>query len=383
LVHSNDGGSTWQIIGFDDQDLSKYNDIFFLNDQLGWVVGQNDFIMHTDDGGINWHYQNSGYENSGGLSLEKVMFVDSLNGWILSYGILFSTKDGGKTWNYKQNIMPSSFSGNDIHFVNINEGLLVGYNGYDGSGEIYRTYDGGQTWQLNRKADYDHSWSYKSVQFIDSLVGWVAGEYFQSELLHTENGGDSWETIFTSPFQITDFLFQDKNHGWIMLSNVYGYHYDPYPHPTLLFYTSDGGQNWEEFSIPCPNINAIGFANLNVGWAVGYNGSILRTNTGGITSIDDKPAKLIFNSNNFHLSQNYPNPFNPSTTINFDLPKTSDVRIEVYNITGQKVVTLLNKKMPAGNHQVEFNAQNLSSGVYFYRIEAGEFQDVKKMILLR
>jgi len=85
----------------------------------------------------------------------------------------------------------------------------------------------------------------------------------------------------------------------------------------------------------------------------------------------------------FSLSQNHPNPFNPSTTIVFDLPKSSNVTIEVYNVAGQKIQTLLNKKMQAGNHQVEFYAKDLSSGLYFYRIEAGEFQDVKKMILLR
>ena len=85
----------------------------------------------------------------------------------------------------------------------------------------------------------------------------------------------------------------------------------------------------------------------------------------------------------FSLSQNYPNPFNPSTTIKFNLPKSSDVRIEVYNATGQKVQTLLNKKMSAGNHQIEFNAGDLASGVYLYKIEAGDFQDVKKMILIK
>jgi 5-hydroxyisourate hydrolase-like protein (transthyretin family) len=83
------------------------------------------------------------------------------------------------------------------------------------------------------------------------------------------------------------------------------------------------------------------------------------------------------------LYQNYPNPFNPSTTIEFDLPKASDIRIEVYKITGQKVQTLLNEKLSVGNHKVEFNAQNLSSGVYFYRIEAGEYEEVRKMILLK
>ena len=73
----------------------------------------------------------------------------------------------------------------------------------------------------------------------------------------------------------------------------------------------------------------------------------------------------------YALEQNYPNPFNPTT------------QIEVYNIVGQRVEIVLNKWLQAGNHEVEFNAANQSSGVYFYRIEAGEFQDVKKMILLK
>jgi len=85
----------------------------------------------------------------------------------------------------------------------------------------------------------------------------------------------------------------------------------------------------------------------------------------------------------FVLTQNYPNPFNPSTIIGYSLPKTADIRIEVYNTAGQKVQTLLNQKMAAGSQQVEFNAANLSSGVYYYQLVAGEFQDVKKMILLK
>ena len=85
----------------------------------------------------------------------------------------------------------------------------------------------------------------------------------------------------------------------------------------------------------------------------------------------------------FSLSQNYPNPFNPSTKIKFTLPKPESVKIEVYNVIGQKVQTLLNKPMSAGYHELEFNGQNLSSGIYLYRIEAGEWKDVKKMILIR
>jgi len=85
----------------------------------------------------------------------------------------------------------------------------------------------------------------------------------------------------------------------------------------------------------------------------------------------------------FALSQNYPNPFNPKTIINYELPITNDVDLSIYNLVGQKVATLVSEKQHAGNHRVEWDASGFSSGVYYYKIEAGEFQDVKKMMLLR
>jgi hypothetical protein len=85
----------------------------------------------------------------------------------------------------------------------------------------------------------------------------------------------------------------------------------------------------------------------------------------------------------FRLEQNYPNLFNPITTIGFDLPYTTAVLIEVYNTADQRIQTLLNKMMPAGSHQIVFDAGALSSGIYFYRIETGNYQDVKKMVLVK
>ena len=89
----------------------------------------------------------------------------------------------------------------------------------------------------------------------------------------------------------------------------------------------------------------------------------------------------------FSLYQNYPNPFNPSTNIKFDLPEASKVRIDVYNILGEKIAELLNKTIETGFHQVEFNGSNLSSGTYIYRIEAfssgQNFVQTKKMLLLK
>ncbi len=85
----------------------------------------------------------------------------------------------------------------------------------------------------------------------------------------------------------------------------------------------------------------------------------------------------------FSLSQNYPNPFNPTTTIEFSLPNESDVMLKVYNLLGQEVATLLSGQMKAGYHKVKFDASGISSGIYFYKIQAGDFSAVKKLMLLK
>ena len=85
----------------------------------------------------------------------------------------------------------------------------------------------------------------------------------------------------------------------------------------------------------------------------------------------------------FSLDQNYPNPFNPSTVISFNLDKTGFITLTVYNILGQKVSTLLSEQMSAGRHEITFNASNLASGVYFYRLESGKNYMLKKMVLLK
>ena len=100
----------------------------------------------------------------------------------------------------------------------------------------------------------------------------------------------------------------------------------------------------------------------------------------GIATSIEEPSEL---PDAFELSQNYPNPFNPTTTIKYALPQASFVTLEVYNLLGQRVATLANTQMNAGYHTVSFDASNLSSGVYIYRISANEFVSVKRMMLIK
>ena len=99
-----------------------------------------------------------------------------------------------------------------------------------------------------------------------------------------------------------------------------------------------------------------------------------------VTGVTENRAEVPFV---YSLEQNYPNPFNPTTTIAYSIASAGQVRIDLYNALGQKVKTLVNEHKPAGRYQVTVDASDLSSGVYFYRIETGSFHAVKKMVLIR
>jgi hypothetical protein len=106
---------------------------------------------------------------------------------------------------------------------------------------------------------------------------------------------------------------------------------------------------------------------------------------GAISGINDANSKL---PHEYVLYQNYPNPFNPTTTITYALPKTSNVKIEIFNVLGQRIATLINQEQTAGTHSLEWNAMNshnsnVTSGVYFLRMQAGTFTNVRKMMLMR
>ena len=85
----------------------------------------------------------------------------------------------------------------------------------------------------------------------------------------------------------------------------------------------------------------------------------------------------------YTLEQNYPNPFNPATTITYSIPKESQVSLKIYDVMGREVVELVSGKQSTGSYNVEFDAASLASGTYFYKLVAGDFISVKKMVLLK
>ena len=143
-------------------------------------------------------------------------------------------------------------------------------------------------------------------------------------------------------------------------------HYDTYPGTNSTAY--QGCWNVYPF-LPSGNIIA---SDISTGLYV--------LKVGQTTSINHNNTEII---DNYNLSQNYPNPFNPATKINWQSPVNSWQTLKVYDVLGNEVVTLINEQQNAGTYQVDFDGSNLPSGVYFYKLEAGEFVETKRMILLK
>ncbi len=163
-----------------------------------------------------------------------------------------------------------------------------------------------------------------------------------------------------------------RNHGWDWVGGMLR-HYAP---------------NGDIFDIPWPLPENLTYSNTNLATAstdglhLGDLNWYPQEKATWLTSIERKTGEEI--PNKFSLSQNYPNPFNPTTVIEFSISETQKVTLDVYNALGQKVQTLVNKKLSAGSYKYSFNASKLSTGVYFYKIKTGNsFAQTKKMLLIK
>ncbi len=129
------------------------------------------------------------------------------------------------------------------------------------------------------------------------------------------------------------------------------------------------------------DIRSVGVDDQDYLYAGSWGMSMFKTTTSTLTSVENPPAS----PTDFMLEQNYPNPFNPTTSIQYAVGSKQFVSLKVYDVLGNEVVTLVNEYKPAGRYNVEFTVKNeqLSSGVYFYKLTAGSYSAVKKMVLMK
>ncbi|MBX7045378.1 MAG: T9SS type A sorting domain-containing protein [Ignavibacteria bacterium] len=345
LSRTTNGGVSWTAVANTGGTAGFINGVIFSrsNPQFGFAqsdppggTGTAYWIKKTTDGGATWTTQNP-TAVTGAASAQNGLFM--IDGNFYGFGLNAApsrgryTTDGGTTWSLATLGITGGFvSGMAFHD---NKQLGVATTG-DASGSslpnIARTTNGGSTWSVvNTGAGVT---GYGNLEWISNsrTVYLSGGAGTSGTVRKSTDAGATWVTQTTSGLTgITHFDFFRNG------STVWGY-------------------------------------------AVCSDGSVLKLNE-TVTGVSEPT-----NSNvpaNYSLEQNYPNPFNPTTTINFSLPKSSDVSLKIYDALGNEVMNIVNEYKEAGTHSVLLNASNLTSGVYFYKLQAGDFISTKKLTLIK
>jgi hypothetical protein len=275
-------------------------------------------------------------------------------------GAAYIFKRNGANWEQKVKLSSSETDRSD-HFgysVSISgEYAAVGAIGVFGTGGvvyIYKYDTGEDSWnQCARLTDTTMTYS---VAYGFSLA--MDGAYLLVGVRQDETLGNNAGALY---------LYKREGSDWMLIRKIYA---------------SDGGESdqlgWTAFLY---GDHLIGGAPQHIfNDTLSCGGAYIYTGFTVPTSVVDQG--FLSSSLQFTLAQNYPNPFNNRTMINYQLPITSEVELSVYNLLGQKVATLVKEKQQAGAHHVAFNGTHLASGIYIYKIKAGNYQQMKKMILL-
>ena len=395
----------------------------FVDDQLGYAVGEQGSVLKTTDGAISWEVVKS----VPGVWFTSVYAYNSnIVAAVGSYGSIYITLDGGATWLDRS--IPFAPSGYYNHFRDvtydpyIDRYIVIGYAGayYEvhttlpytmrtdipwtmhsialdygyndplssGYGKAYIAATDGR---LYRTTNHGTSWLFVNIQmsmgiydYLNSVVSFrenravIVGN--NGRIIRTKNGGLSWTDIShgitsqhlravdAAPSGAPPYTLVAVGDNGVMLKSL------------------NGGQVWSnETSGTTNHLYGVSLPTTDYGYAIGEVGNgtyatSLFTDNLSATSISGN-SEIVPDA--FKLSQNYPNPFNPVTKINFGLPSTEFVKLTVFDITGRVVDVLVNQSLDAGSYEFTFDATNLTSGMYFYRLDAGAFSETKKMMLIK
>lgn len=204
----------------------EYEDVHFVNNQLGFAVGEGSRVIRTDDGGVSWSLISSNLTSW----LYRIQFVNADTGWVAGYGI-FKTTDGGTSWQDQSGVSEIGFM--SMYFVNDQ----IGYAGTPG-GEIYKTINGGDDWELINE---EYGWV-RVLYFIDENLGWAMSRH---KMRFTEDGGVSWTESLDLPYfeygDLVDFQFVHSDTGLIITDEQY------------MFSTMDAGSTWDTITGPVYN----------------------------------------------------------------------------------------------------------------------------------
>jgi len=371
LLHSFDGGHSWY-----NHDLGTEKTlygIYFVDDQDGWIVGAGGNIFHTINSGTTWVVQDSGKS----YWLQDVFFLNENIGWAVGGysgidGIILRTNNGGMTWSMIGEELSGVFLG--VHFINEDEGWVVGGVSLLDNFEqevIWHTSNGGGTWEQQQSLT---SGPLIKVLFLNADEGWSVG--YNEVVIHTTDGGLNWTLIDVKGpihinYQFTDVAIPDSNNIWVIdLENIY--------------HSADGGLNWNvewDWGGIIGPFSYLGLAMVDSihGWAVGEH--IILGYSQDSVSISENSNALLPKETS--LGHNYPNPFNSTTIITYELSNGGYISLEIYNILGEKVTTILEGFETPGRHVRKFESLNLASGIYIVHLRMKNFVANRKILLVR
>lgn len=435
IYKTTDGGDNWNL---NYQDNIHYCSVQFMDDNVGFAVGneypENLYLAKTIDGGLNWNKTLVALEDGNPI----IKMVNATTGFIVAEysSNIYKTTDGGDNWNIVFNDSTSSYPVWDISFSD----ELNGFAGYI-SNKILITSDGGNTWSKK----FIPLTFVSNIQTIENHC-WVSGfGVGYNAIIYSDDFGDTWTPIFEEDsLGFEDIFFSDLNNGWlcshsfvsapIYNGSIYKIESDwlshivipstpqqIYPANNSNFEQTTVDFEWEKLNYSLTrfqvstdslfnsfyvlvnpvngdttfsgnnlfieNIKSIGFPfDQKYYWRVrseNLNGVSDWSETWSFTTSSLTNVEEINSPVRFSLSQNYPNPFNPSTKISWQSSVTSHQTLKLYDVLGNEVATLVDEYRNAGSFEIEFDASELSSGIYFYKLTAGSFVETKKMILLR
>jgi photosystem II stability/assembly factor-like uncharacterized protein len=284
-------------------------------------------------------------------------------------GLLLKTSDGGNNWvqqSIDSNII-SYFPIEKFAFYNHRLGFACG-GIIDISGVMWSSTNYGVNWKAFSAAPeplYFVTWK-------DSMTAYSCGGDYEygGSFLRTYDSGENWDYLPMNIFGVAQKLaFRTEKDIWA-----------PMGFSQRWAMSSDTGNTWIEVLDPdTSSVYDTEFLDTAHGWAFGTNGAIYKFNS-ALIGIHPQGQNVPYASK---LEQNYPNPFNPSTKIKFTLSRHTRARITLFDALGRQVKVLLDDIREPGEYTLHFDGSGLSSGIYFYKLDAGNFTETHKMVLLK
>jgi photosystem II stability/assembly factor-like uncharacterized protein len=334
------------------------------------TINNTTYVYRTTNSGANWvqvFSQLNGYINS----IWFTSIVDPANVFMQGNPVggrwsLWKSTNNGLNWDSSGLYLPQSGTehGWNNSMYCINGRIWFGTN----NSRIYYSTNLGVSWDVQPTSPEMNT--YTIVKYYNYPILFAGG----ATLLKSTNLGVNW---------IQNTSMGSGNFGGIATSN-YGAFWWYVRSDNKIYLTSNNGANWTvENTAPAGNYtNIFLWYNTIFMYAVRSNGGISRYYI--MVNVKKLSNEI---PEQFSLSQNYPNPFNPTTKIKFSIPPyeggKGDVSLKVFNVLGKEVATLVNEQLKPGMYEVEFNGDNFASGVYYYKLVAGDFRETKRMVLIK